>query len=95
MKYNSYVLCNSNNVEWHFKKLKKLSGVTNVKLHSLRHFVATGFKRAGISPKDAQAVLGHSTVAITENIYQYCDIDDRDEAMLRYSVYLQEVGINV
>lgn len=82
-------------LEWHFKRLKRLSGVADVKLHSLRHFVATGFKRAGVSPKDAQAVLGHSTVAITENIYQHCDINDQTEAMHQYGDYLQEAGISV
>lgn len=86
---------NPNSLEHHFRKLKRQSGVSNVKLHSLRHFVATGFKRAGISPKDAQAVLGHSTVAITENIYQHCDSNDQAEAMFQYRGYLQKVGISV
>lgn len=92
-KDGSYI--NPNSLEWHFRKLKRLSGVPNVKLHSLRHFVATGFKRAGISPKDAQVVLGHSTVAITENIYQHCDNDDQSEAMQKYNGYLEKSGISV
>ena len=86
---------NPYSLEWHFKKLKRQSGVSDIKLHSLRHFVATGFKRAGISPKDAQAILGHSTVAITENIYQHCDNNDQAEAMFQYRGYLQKVGISV
>lgn len=86
---------NPNSLEHHFRKLKRQSGVSNVKLHSLRHFVATGFKRAGISPKDAQSVLGHSTVAITENIYQHCDNNDQAEAMFQYREYLEKSGICV
>lgn len=92
-KDNWYI--NPNSLEHHFRKLKRQSGVSNVKLHSLRHFVATGFKRAGISPKDAQAVLGHSTVAITENIYQHCDNNDQAEAMFQYRGYLEKSGISV
>ncbi len=86
---------NPNSLEWHFKKLKRSSGVSNVKLHSLRHFVATGFKRAGIAPKDAQTVLGHSTVAITENIYQHCDENDQAMALQQYENYLTKSGISV
>lgn len=86
---------NPNSLTWHFKKLKRQSGVSNVKLHSLRHFVATGFKRAGIAPKDAQTVLGHSTVAITENIYQHCDDADQAIAMQQYEGYLVKSGISV
>lgn len=86
---------NPNSLEWHFKKLKRRSSVPDVKLHSLRHFVATGFKRAGIAPKDAQTVLGHSTVAITENIYQHCDESDQAIAMKQYENYLTKSGISV
>lgn len=86
---------NPNSLEHHFRKLKRQSGVSNVKLHSLRHFVATGFKRAGIAPKDAQTVLGHSTVAITENIYQHCDENDQAMALQQYENYLTKSGISV
>lgn len=94
------ISCNGNyinprSVNWHFKKLKKASGITDVKLHSLRHFAATGFKRAKVSPKDAQVILGHSTVAITENIYQHCEDCDNLEAMEQYNKYLIANGIGV
>ena len=38
-------------------------------LHQLRHSYATMLHTAGVDPKDAQYLLGHSTITLTQDIY--------------------------
>ena len=40
-------------------------------------------KKSGVPARDAQLILGHSTVLITQEIYQHDDMDSRTEAMSR------------
>ena len=44
---------------------------TNVTPHQLRHGYATILHDAGIDVKDAQYLLGHSTVAMTQDVYTH------------------------
>jgi site-specific recombinase XerD len=40
-------------------------------MHQLRHAYASILLDAGVTPKDAQHLLGHSNVAITQNVYTH------------------------
>ena len=51
-------------------KWQKELGVTCT-MHQLRHAYASILLDAGISAKDAQVVLGHSDVSVTQNIYTH------------------------
>lgn len=43
----------------------------HITAHQLRHGYATILFEAGLEPKDAQYLLGHSTVAMTQDIYTH------------------------
>ena len=54
-----------------FRKACELAGVTGVRLHDLRHHVATSMLRDGEAPIRVAAQLGHSTVATTLSTYSH------------------------
>lgn len=56
---------------WHlFKKQLKTAGLPDVRFHDLRHSVATVLLAAKMDLKAVSELLGHSSVAITADIYQ-------------------------
>ena len=48
-----------------FERACKAAGVPSIRLHDLRHTMATAALQAGIHPKVVQERLGHSSIAIT------------------------------
>ncbi|WP_159054658.1 tyrosine-type recombinase/integrase [Streptomyces dysideae] len=52
-----------------------------IKLHHLRHAAATNLKDLGVPARDAQLILGHSNIAITQQIYQHDTMDSRRESL--------------
>ena len=64
-----------------FIKLVRGLGLKNVRLHDLRHFHATQMYASGLKLKDLQHRLGHSSIAITADIYTHADIDMQTEAV--------------
>jgi integrase len=67
--YGSYF--NPGHVWYLFKKLLKAAGLPNVRFHDLRHSVATVLLAAGVDLKVISELLGHSSVAITADIYAH------------------------
>jgi integrase len=55
----------------HFKKLILESGFTGIHFHSLRHSYASLMRKADIHPKIVRENLGHSTIAMTLDIYSH------------------------
>jgi integrase len=55
----------------HFKRLIKQTGAPLIRLHDLRHTHATLALEAGIHPKIVSERLGHSSVAITMDVYSH------------------------
>ena len=53
-----------------FKKLLKKTGLPDVRFHDLCHSVATVLLAAGVDLEVVSELLGHSSVAITVDIYQ-------------------------
>lgn len=49
--------------------------------HRLRHTTGTFFNAAGVNPKAAQAVLGHSSIELTMGIYTHTLRDDEEQAV--------------
>jgi integrase len=49
----------------------RLKNIPPVRFHDLRHTHATQLLGAGLHPKIAQERLGHSTIAITMDIYSH------------------------
>lgn len=75
---NDYVFCNELGIPIDDKKpgrnlksiLKKLD-IEPIKFHALRHTYATRLFEAGVSPKTVQALMGHSDIKMTMDIYTH------------------------
>ena len=60
-----------NSVTKAFHKLAQSLGLSNIRLHDLRHTHATLMLRQGVHPKVISERLGHSSVAITLDTYSH------------------------
>jgi integrase len=54
-----------------WRRLTRRLGYDNIRFHDLRHTCATLLLKAGIHPKVVQERLGHSSIAITLDIYSH------------------------
>lgn len=54
----------------HWERYRRESGV-DCTAHQIRHSYATLLYEAGIPDKDTQALMGHSDISVTRNIYQH------------------------
>lgn len=70
----------------HRRRLEDL-GLPHSSFHDLRHVAASNLAGVGFTLKEVQAILGHSSVAITANVYTHVDDDSVAERMrgLRWS----------
>lgn len=64
-----------------FKKLLSVAGLPNIRFHDLRHSAATLLFAMGVHPKIVQELLGHSSVAITMDVYSHALPSMHQEAM--------------
>ncbi|WP_162942049.1 tyrosine-type recombinase/integrase [Desertimonas flava] len=62
-----------------FKRLCAAEGLTGVRLHDLRHFVATQLLSAGVDVRTVAGRLGHRNAATTLNVYAHF-LEDSDRA---------------
>lgn len=72
-----------------WNKYQKESGVTCTP-HQLRHAYATMLFEAGISPKDAQELLGHAQLSTTMDIYT--DIRQQRKVQIRNQLLDVDIG---
>ena len=56
--------------------------------HQLRHSYASILHSAHVDVKDAQALLGHSTIAMTQDIYTHLEADHLDSVRKQINTYL-------
>ncbi|HZC04295.1 MAG TPA: site-specific integrase [Ktedonobacterales bacterium] len=64
-----------------FQALLRRAGLPRRRFHDLRHTCATLLFKAGVHPKVVSAMLGHSTIAITLDIYSHALPDMQREAV--------------
>lgn len=65
-----------------WERLRKQTGLEHVKIHGLRHFVATELLTAGIDVRTVSNRLGHARTSTTLDIYwAWVPARDRDAAM--------------
>ena len=57
----------------HFKLLLKQHGLRHIRFHDLRHSCASLMVMNGVSMKQVQEWLGHSTFSTTADIYAHLD----------------------
>jgi integrase len=71
-----------------FGKLSKAAGVRAIRLHDLRHGYATIALREGVPLKVVQQVLGHSSIAVTGDIYSHvlAELDERAAAAISRAI---------
>jgi integrase len=79
---------NSLTHEW-VRLLKKI-GLPRLRLHDLRHAHATHLFVSGVHPKIAQERLGHSTVAITLDLYSHVLPGIQEGAVAQVDTALQD-----
>lgn len=67
-------------IEDTFPKLLQKHGLRKIRFHDLRHTCASLMHKKGLSPKEVQEYLGHSTVSITLNLYTHLDWNSKENA---------------
>jgi integrase len=72
-------------------------GVRVIKLHHLRHTTATLLKQLGVDARDAQLILGHSQISVTQQVYQHDDMPSRRATIERVEALLcgEDKGMSV
>ncbi|MBO0790892.1 MAG: site-specific integrase, partial [Ktedonobacteraceae bacterium] len=74
----------------HFKKVLKLAGLPDVRIHDLRHTAATLLLRMGVHPKLVQELLGHSDIRTTLNRYSHVQPSMQREMMDNFHQFFEE-----
>lgn len=75
-----------------WRDLLKAAGVPHVRLHAARNTTASLLLDAGVDPKIVQEILGHSTVQITQNVYQRGTTDMHRRAMAALEAHVGAIG---
>jgi integrase len=73
-----------------FHRICRANGVRPIKLHHLRHTTATLLKNLGVPARDVQLILGHSRLAVTQEIYTHEDLQAQHDALVRLSDALND-----
>lgn len=64
----------------------------NITPHQLRHAFATFLFEAGIQDKDAQDLLGHSSIQVTRDIYTHIRDSRRNETAEKLNLYVKSLS---
>lgn len=75
-----------------FHRICSAHGLRVIKVHHLRHTTATLLKNLGVPARDAQLILGHSRLAVTQEIYTHEDRQAQHDALSRLSDALRNDG---
>ncbi len=66
-----------------FRRICDTKRVRVIKVHHLRHTVGSLLKDLKVPPRDAQAILGHTRISTTLEIYTHVDEEARRDALTR------------
>jgi integrase len=72
-----------------FQRICSAHGLRVIKVHHLRHTTATLLKNLGVPARDAQLILGHSRLAVTQEIYTHEDRQAQRDALTKISLALR------
>ncbi len=75
-----------------FARLAKSVGLDGVRLHDLRHGVASALAKAGTRPEVTSALMGHSSVSFTQSVYTHPDAESLEAAMRGLEALERETG---
>ena len=73
-----------------WEKYKEESGL-DITAHQLRHTFATILFEANINVKDAQTLMGHSDISVTQNIYTHIREKRLQETAKALNKHIEEV----
>ena len=73
-----------------FRRICEANKVRIIKVHHLRHTVGSLLKDLGVPARDAQAILGHTRISTTLEIYTNVDGEARRDALTRLHSLLDE-----
>jgi integrase len=76
-----------------FRRFLVKHGMQRMRLHDLRHSHATQMLKSGVHPKVAQERLGHSSIAITLDLYSHVIPNMQDEAAQRVDLAMRDALI--
>ncbi|MEK4209281.1 MULTISPECIES: tyrosine-type recombinase/integrase [Paenibacillus] len=62
-----------------FKAILAKNGLPHIRFHDLRHSTASYLIKNGVSLKEIQVWLGHSTISITANTYTHIDMETKKD----------------
>lgn len=68
-----------------FARLVEAAGLRPIRLHDLRHTVASLLKKLRTAPNDAKEILGHARISTTMEVYTHGDEEDQRSALDRMS----------
>ena len=68
-----------------FEQPAKAAGLRPIRLHDLRHTVASLLKKLRTAPNDAKEILGHARISTTMEFCTRRDEDDQRAALARIS----------
>jgi integrase len=77
-----------------FHRICVTNGIRVIKVHHLRHTTATLLKNLGVPARDAQLILGHSRLAVTQEIYTHEDRQAQHNALAKISKALADEGLS-
>jgi integrase len=66
-----------------FRRICETKHVRLIKVHHIRHTMASLLKALGVPARDAQVILGHSRLAVTLEIYTHTDDEAQLDALTR------------
>ena len=72
----------------YFGRVLKQADLPSIRLHDAQHTFATLMLELGESPKTVQAMLGHSSIAITLAIYSHVSLELEKRAASRLNAAL-------
>jgi integrase len=71
-----------------FIRICDQNGIRKIRVHALRHTVASLLKDLRVPARDAQIILGHAHISTTQQIYTYVDEAARLDALTRLNKLL-------
>jgi integrase len=93
-KDGDLVFCEEDGRPWkpnaftgHWDRFKRKQGL-DIRWHDLRHTYATLLLGQGVHPKVVQEALGHSTIAITMDLYSHVSPNLQEEAAQKLDALL-------
>ena len=75
--------------------MAKIIGLDDVKLHDLRHTMASLMLKSGINPKIVQERLGYKSIKQTMDRYGHLSFDLQQEAAEEFLAWLMVVRVDI